>query len=333
MKKLIASILFFGSFAVAMAQTTPPGGLPSQSAGYGGFWSNLFSRRSVPLIPVVMPLITPIFSTPIQAVISMACPSQQTLNKCPAGTERPNKYYAWIPSGAGSSLCPNAGNQKHKCYSGNSAVKLSNATGVDYEGKEDTAQECIQEVCGVPFSITLTPIGSPVCTDSAPMPYPQCYKDLMSAAGHLDPDFRAICEKEMAYFRRPDSARATQSFTISIRGGAPIFSINGGPGGRQITVSIPTTSPIAGRSLSAPVTVTDSSNPKQTAMASAIIECPWGKPTPSFDCGSIKVAGMSKEDAYLNCNGQSDGLCRVEAGYGPSGSGHDEYYCVSAPRQ
>ncbi len=145
MKKLIASLLFFASFGVALAQQKPVK------------WQGILSGAGLRSVDATIDLLT-----------KLACPSQQNPLMCPYGSKNSNLNWAWVAPGTGSlnNNCPNAHNQANKCYSATGLGVLDNsgtaAGDVAYLGKTwdsdvnkdgvvdagSGAAECMKKVCG-----------------------------------------------------------------------------------------------------------------------------------------------------------------------------------------
>ncbi len=301
MKKFIAFLLFFGSFGVAMAQTP---------ADWYQRFRGLFVGPPVQIPRILFPNATRAINA-VTSIITCATPDE--LAHCRAQGQQAEGE----PDGSEGRTCGTSGNchgvrPGHRNF-GSNPCRPRSCSAADIRPSDAPTPPQV--------NITVTNVS---CTKPNQTPNNQCewYKTGMGGsptdAERVELMRRyEICMREMMHImQRP--GKAVGSVSVSISGGSE------GPYSANTTVEGALFSPY--QSASAEVVVKNKKG-VSVMIIPITLYCPVLRP--SFDCGRINVADMSKEEASRVCVGQSDGLCRLEAAYGPSGSGQDGYYCVS----
>ena len=207
MKKLIASILFFGSFGVAMAQS------PISSTG---LWRDFYSlfRRAAPVMPVVMPNAVKTFN----AVVSAARTVVQA-----TGDQR----YCRNADPVSASYC-NDGRDEDMGGDGTRCSQLPGCIGTtdNLMNQCRPAPRCTSSI--PPLKITVM-VNSVSCTKPDQNTSNQCEKYKTGMSGLPTDEERAImmkryeiCLRDLAYImQRPGSANGSVSITITGGSEAP----------------------------------------------------------------------------------------------------------------
>lgn len=291
MKKLLVSVLFFGSFGVAMAQAQSP----LSSTGLWQTFRGIVFRNVAPVMPVVMPNATKAVTAVADAVKAVG-DQRYCRNQAPVST----------------SYC-NAGKKEWLGGNGTRCSQLPGCIGTtDNEMNQcRPAPECESNK---PFTATARPSGNATCkVNPNPHPYPDCYKEM--AVGGLTEDYIVRCMRLMKdmVWRAPSYGTATQTFSISVTGGKSPIKINGSVGS-EITLTLPLISPY--HSAGGFINVTDSSNPAKSFPVSVSIACPVEQ--------KPRCKGVDNEK---QCRAND---CYWTSGPGPS-TNESIYYCSETP--
>ncbi len=292
MKKLLASLLFFGSFGLAMAQATPTTPTTPTISGWSSFFKNLRSSLSRPPVIPVAPIVrsTARVATPTVVASASNCTDPVEIAYCKSGN-----------TGVLGGCYP----LRDRCWGSSVSMDCRPINC----SKNDVHPPQVQ-----PLMVTISPVGAASCTPARPMP--NCYEELAAAGGAGSISANDIMAKCMNWYQnfRPDFGSARQTFKVSATGGTPQYFING-LAGTQITLSLP----LVSQSVSAAgnVTVSDSSNPKQSFVMPVSIYCPA---TPYLN---PRCAGFDMEMKEL----QNDGMGPNDSKFAAVASACTEAQC------
>lgn len=244
MKKTIISILFFGSFGVAMAQISGQDPLPGS---YPWLW-NTTQRYSPPVS--TLPAIMPIFSAPVAAyrsissiISGLSCPSEQHLISC--GDSRSSRGYLFIAKHDTSDVCKGKSFTK-RCYKGREGEKISSLESSSQVSTQSSGSDCLTWACGKAAVLDV-----------------RVTKELLSCKENAS----QYPSGGILYFRAPNTGSVTYRLIVRVTGGTPPYTIMGGD---TVTIGL-------GFSRTVTVRVTDANGRSGTSspfVIEAIHSCP-----------------------------------------------------------